>query len=130
MYNLKIETPKGEYQLDAISTTHGIRVTVWFWDNARKELDKVSQNLHPLATDFESLWTTCIDLFGENFDADKMAYENEIPIRFADDAECEKCGTWSHYSEMVFLGGFDYLCQDCHYKTTAPDFEQTPIAGI
>ena len=92
----------------------GHRLTCMEWDGTDWQvLPNWRGTLCILQTEFESLASLSSDLFDEAVHAETMAEMLGVEFRFYDDADCVKCGYFTHYSEMTELTNGDYVCQDC-----------------
>lgn len=107
-----------EFTFDFWHTANGLRLFVNEYNG--REWETISGLLYPLSTHFECLGIWASEHLGDSVYAETLAEQLGIEMRTSEDADCEKCGAWNHYSEMVFLGGFEYLCQDCHFLATEP----------
>jgi hypothetical protein len=119
MYEITIERPEGQYVIDCMPRPQGKLVSVRFREFPDDEVI-FYQALHILQTEFETLHSVIgelPDLFPEDFDVEKLAIDNEIEIRFYDDADCVTCGIWVHYADMIQLDNFEYQCIDCNANT-------------
>jgi hypothetical protein len=130
-----------EYEIDFAYFNAGKQLRVWAWEEIPlgddqepdRDYTKVYEAIHPLETEFEAFYSWCGDHFGEDVDAEKIAFEMGMPIRSSDDADCHFCAKWEHYSEMIqgtaalpeiqerlALTAFDYVCLDCYTEHTEP----------
>jgi hypothetical protein len=120
-----VEIQNREFQFDFTPTPNGLRLWVTEWDG--REWQTVDNSLHPLATQYETLCNFAAEELGDTVFAEEIAETLGVPFRFFDDAECEICGAFWQYSEMVIgadflpeilektdLGNFDYACHDCY----------------
>lgn len=86
MKTLQIEHQGQEYEmtlerhLSRISGTASLFVTLWKWGEEENDWLLLSRGYHMLATEFDALVSLCVEHFGENFDYEKLALENDIQI--------------------------------------------------
>ena len=119
MYQIEINRSEGQYLIDCMPRPQGKLVSVRFKDDSGY-VATCYQALHILQTEFETLLSAVgefPEVFSEDFDVEKLAIDNEVEIRFQDDAKCINCGAWIHYLDMVQIDKFDYQCVDCNAKT-------------
>lgn len=139
-----------EFEIDFAYFNAGKRLTVWTWQDAsddewgRHQYIKVYEALHPLQTEFEAFYSWCGDHFGEDVDAEKLAFKMGMELRSSDDVRCIKCEAWYHYqsedlvhgtdarqdvADSLELGNWDYVCMDC-YLTALAAIDKNPVVVI
>ena len=84
MKTLQIQHQGKEYELtidrhtSPISHTGSIFASLWGWEE--NEWSLITKGYHILATEFDTLVSVCVEAFGEDFDYEKLAFENNIDL--------------------------------------------------